>query len=260
MNLRPLGVCILGVCVLPIPTPSAQSQGVQSVPTPPPVVSAVGSEWFQRGAPVLFAGDLYYRAGARFHFDPGVMVPAGSLDGVPIYVDTSVQPYSEILIPVGGGLMQPYERRREGELAGTSGSHTPSFPTDRVPWEAERSTSSLGQLARPSPDEPAPGSQWTRERQDLSRVEEREADRDRRDLLEPPGRIETIRTPEDNRGIWITYEGQRWSIAGQAVPFDASRFRQIGEYHGFPVYAASGAEEVFIPAAPGMLAVYRKDR
>ncbi len=129
-------------CVSLVLMPSAVSAHaqVQSVPTLPPAVSAVGADWFARGAPVLFAGDLYYRAGARFHFDPNVMVPAGTLDGVTIYVDTSVQPYSEILVPIGGGLVQPYERRREGELAGTSGSHAPSFPTDRVPGEDARPT------------------------------------------------------------------------------------------------------------------------
>ena len=79
-----------------------------------------------------------------------------------------------------------------------------------------------------------------------------------RQRLEPPGHIETIRRPEDNRGIWIRYDGTRWN-ALEAVPFDPARHSRIGDYFGFPVYSSQGSTEIFIPAWPGMLTAYQKD-
>lgn len=229
---------------------------VYNLPTPPPAVSAADRDWYRQRLPILFAGDWYYPAGARYHFNPDVMVPVGTYDGLPLYADSTVEPYSELLVPVGGGLVQPYERRRTGQLAGTTGSRAPSLPVDVVPWGGL----DPGQAwpARPAPseqpeEEMAPRSaegNWPRP----------DEERAREQLLELPGRIETIREPEDNRGIWIVYEGQRWNIAGKAVPFDPGRFRQLGAYHGFPVFAAAGTDEIFIPAAAGMLAVYAKDK
>ena len=241
MLFRCVGGCVLVVLLLPV----ASAAQAYSVPTPEPTVSAVGRSWFDTREPILFAGDRYYPAGARYHFDPNLMVPAGAYDGIPVYVDTSVEAYSQILIPIGRGLVQPYERRRAGALAGTTGSHAPGFPVEIYPWESAAESQAW-------PAREAPPRQDTRE-------EQQEPERGPVDLLEPPGRIETVRGPEDNRGIWILYEGSRWNIAGKAVPFDASRFSKIGEYHNFPVYAARGTEEIFIPAAEGMLAVYAKD-
>lgn len=250
MLFRCVGACILAVVLLP----AVSSAQVYSLPTPAPQVSAAGRGWYEQRAPILFAGDRYYPAGARFHFDADVMVPAGNFDGIPIYVDASVEPYSQILVPIGGGLVQPYERRRAGAFAGTTGSHAPGFPVEIVPWEDQPEDQAwTGRQAPPAREAPveegvAPRRSWNQEE-----------DEARQQLLQPPGRIETVRAPEGNRGIWIQYEGQRWGISGRAVPFDAARFSKMGEYYGFPVFAARGSEEIYIPAARGMLAVYTKD-
>jgi len=226
-------------------TASAQTQWT---PSPAPSVSAADRTWYRERAPIQFAGDRYYPAGARTHFDPDAMVQTGSFDGIPLYADTTVEPFSEVLVPTGGGLLQPYQRRRTGDLAGTSGSRVSELPRDLVPWEeALQARQAITPLTAdqprgrwefiPAPAYPAPDEQPVRG-------------------PVTPGRMQTIREPEDNRGIWISYEGTRWSIAGPAVLFDAGRFSQIGSYHGFPVYATQGASELYIPAWPGMLAVY----
>jgi hypothetical protein len=253
MPLRRLLVASLGVVLVPL---AAYSQ-VYSTPTPRPQASAASREWFQDGRPILFAGDLYYPGGARYHFDAEVMVETGSYDGVPLYADTTATPYDEVLVPIGGGLVQPYQRRRVGGLAGTTGSHPPDYPVDIVPWENGSAQAPRGVAV---PFQPAPADVDEREARasqaDRAWQQDEEA---RQRLLQPPGRIQTILEPQDNRGIWITYEGQRWNAAGQAVASNASQFSRIGEYHGFPVFSTAGREEIFIPAAEGMLAAYVKD-
>jgi hypothetical protein len=242
---------LLAVAMLPADS-SAQ---IQSLPTAPPRLSATDRDWFQDRAPIEFAGDLYYPAGARVHFDPDVMVQTGSYDGVPLYSDTSVTPYSEVLVPAGDGQLQPYERRRAGYLAGTTGSHTPDFPVEIVPWEDSRDLGATDV-----------GQGWQDRHQPKSAGRRRAVPAPpeapvREDLLQQPGRIWTVVAPENNRGIWITYEGVRWASTGRAEPFDVARFSRIGDYFGFPVFSSRGTEEIFIPAVKGgMLAVYRKDK
>jgi hypothetical protein len=206
-------------------------------PTPKPSASAASRDWFQDRQPIFFAGDLYYPAGARYHFDPNVMVQTGDYDGIPLYADTTATPYDEVLVPIGGGLVQPYQRLRVGALSGTTGSHAPNV----------HSLAAQGGLTpprHPSPADVEPQVMRTRELDEETRQR----------LLQPPGRIQTVVAPLDNRGIWITYEGQRWNAAGETVANQPGRFSRIGEYFGFPVFSAAGREEIFLPAAHGLLA------
>jgi len=212
-------------------------------PTPRPAVSAASRDWFLDRQPVFFAGDLYYPAGARYHFDPNVMVQTGSYDGIPLYADITATPYDEVLVPIGGGLVQPYQRPRTGALAGTTGSRAPNVHSLAV----QRGT-------RTPPWQPAPADV------ESQTPATRELDAETRQrLLQPPGRIQTILVPQDNRGIWIVYEGQRWNAAGETVANQPSRFSRIGEYFGFPVFSTAGRQEIFLPAAHGRLAAYRKN-
>ena len=59
---------------------------------------------------IQFAGDLYYPAGAAVFFDGNTMVRSGHYNGVPLYTDTTLEPYSVVYVPLERGLMQPYER------------------------------------------------------------------------------------------------------------------------------------------------------
>ena len=99
-------------------------------PTPAPAITAENEGWYQRGEPIVFAGNLYYRAGAAIHFNPNEMVRSGAYEGVPLYTRTTIEPYSVVFVPIEGGRMQPYERPRSGELAGTSGSSVPVLPVE----------------------------------------------------------------------------------------------------------------------------------
>src|SRR5215210_5664131 len=93
----------------------------------PPTVTAENEAWYLSGGAVSFGGGVYYPAGAVIHFVRNEMVRTGFLGNTPVYARTTQEPGSIIYVPLAGGLMRPYERRRSGELAGTSGSSAPSF-------------------------------------------------------------------------------------------------------------------------------------
>src|SRR5262245_46448866 len=111
--------------------PTVGSAQVYSLPTQPPLVSAANTPWYASGDPVFFAGNFYYPTGPTVFFDGNVMVRSGIFQGVPLFTDTTLEPYSMIFLPVGGNVMRPYERLRNGELTGTVGSKLPSFPIRR---------------------------------------------------------------------------------------------------------------------------------
>src|SRR5688572_21192025 len=110
---------------------------VNSRPTEPPIVSAENDAWYRRGEPVVVSGEFYYAAGPIVFFNGDVMVRTAHYNGVPLYADTTLEPHSIVFVPVGRGMMQPYERVRAGDLAGTSGSRPPSFTgrSDRLARE-----------------------------------------------------------------------------------------------------------------------------
>ena len=58
------------------------------------------------------------------------MMQQGVYQGVPIYADVTLQPFSVVYVPITRSTMRAYERKREGDLAGTTGSRTPSFPVE----------------------------------------------------------------------------------------------------------------------------------
>jgi hypothetical protein len=111
---------------------------IQLVPTPPPLVVADLEPWYVEGRPITHAGNIYYPAGAQLHFNANEMVRSGFFQGVPLYTRTTLEPYSIVFVPLSGGLMQPYERRRAGDIAGTVGSTAPSFPVVLPAEEANR--------------------------------------------------------------------------------------------------------------------------
>jgi hypothetical protein len=229
-------------------------------PTPPPTVTAENESWYLSGAPITWNGNLYYPAGPITHFVRNEMVRAGTYGNVPIYIQTTREPGSIIYVPLAGGLVRPYERRRAGDLAGTVGSTAPSFV---VTLPAEETASGVLRAPAPPtgvpvgttgfiPTEPEP---------------------------EPPApapvpvgtagpttapvhtRIQTVKPPVGLNAVFIDFQGRRWFSAGPAVEFSADRFTQIGEYRGFPVYVRQGQPDViYIPllrGAPGLVAPYK---
>ena len=246
------------------------------LPTPPPQVTAAHEWWQYRNDPVFFEGDFYYPTGPTEYFDGNVMRRSGMYRGIPLYIDATLIPGSIVYVPIGGNVMRPYERRRSGDLAGTTGSRTPWFPIQRdvelsassgavgiqtppiaaldqpVVPEAVRvqvptpsavggtfsatGTFTTGGAAAPPP--PAVGGERPR-----------------------PNRVESVPPPQSNAGIWIEFNGGRWFSAGPAAPYFEDQFIKIGDYHEFPVYRQKNgpSNEIWVPAVvDGPLSRYRR--
>ena len=60
-----------------------------------------------------------------------------------------------IYVPIGGGLMQPYERPRTGDLAGTTGNRAPSSPVATSGPRARAATPYLRDPDRLFSEEPS---------------------------------------------------------------------------------------------------------
>jgi hypothetical protein len=135
------------------------------------------------------------------------MVQTGVFDRVPIYSDATLEPYSVVYVPVGRAIMRAYERRRDGELAGTSGSRTPTFPVAPVATfepPPERTAATAGT---------AVGSTlW------LPAAPEPVASRPTH------ARIESVPRPHATDGIWIQFNGAKWYSNGEAVAYSPTRF------------------------------------
>jgi hypothetical protein len=179
------------------------------------------------------------------------MVPIGSTGGVPLYADTTIEPHSIVFVPIGRGLVQPYERRRSGDLAGTTGSRAPSFPVDSV----SRGSGRLG--AQPTGSDAvgadAGGDAVVRATSGVVPSPE---------PVEPPrlsGALWAARRPVDSRGIWVPYEGHVWVSDGPAVAFDPTRFAETASYVTFPVYRVAGDDDrIYLPGIEGVVAPYRR--
>ena len=224
-------------------------------PTPKPIVTADNEVWYQAGVAITFAGNVYYPAGPIVHFNANEMVRSGHYQGIPLYTRTTIEPYSIVFVPLYGGLMQPYERRRAGDVADTAGSLTPSFPVVRsaeqsnmeyVPGagmvQAQAPPSRVGAIIDRTPieatDQPAPGGASVGTTGGETRV--------------PLGPLATAKRPEGLNGVFVEYENHRYFSNGPAREFDAKSFTRIGEYHGFAVYRREGdATTIYIPPLAG---------
>lgn len=241
---------------------SPASAQVQSRPTDPPLVTAANQPWYQSREPVPFAGELYYRAGSTLFFDGNTMVRSGYYNGVPLYMDTTIEPYSVILVPVRRGLVQPYERLRRGDLAGTTASRTPSFPVQATSdvYTMPEAPTAPTQLQEPigAVAALAPGAPMASAERPVGTTGPRPVER----VLPPePWQhkpVETLRKPENNHGLWVAYSGSKWVSAGAAVPLRSSEFRAVGTYAGFPVFVRVNEDRtIYLPTRAGLVAPYR---
>lgn len=208
-----------------------------------PIVTADNDDWFRLGQPLQFGGELYYPAGPDTFFDGNVMVRTGNYNGVPLYANATLEPYSVVFVPISRGLMRPYQRRaspiRELRAAGTSPTPAtvavapPTTPTTFVPVP-------VGTAGRDT----APAVVGT-----TGRV-----------LSQPAGgAVVTLRRPEGNDGLWIAYAGEKWVSAGPAIEVGSVPLSQVGDYVGFPVYMRAGRQDViYVPTRPGLMAPYRR--
>jgi hypothetical protein len=251
------------VCIVALAVPTVGNAQALMLPTPPPQVTALRAAWQLSGDPVFFEGDFYYPTGPTVYFDGNVMVRSGMFRGVPVFTDTTLEPYSMVFVPVGGTVMRPYERRRAGERAGTVGSRMPSFPIER---DVELSASAAGtgmQTPPRGPGEPPTMAEGERAVATGGTAVVTTPARPAAAIERPrSGRfLESVPPPRSNDGVWIPFDNARWYIAGTAVAFSADRFTPIGEYRGFPVYRDEHgrADEIFVPSIPGgPLVPYRR--
>ena len=236
---------VLTVAVL---LPNVGSAQVYQFRTPPPDVSAAAAAWQINSEPVMVGGLTYYPTRGFRVFDGQVMAQAGMFEGVPVYADMTIEPYSELYVPLGNGRMRVYERRRERELAGTTGSHVPTFPvaSPSVP-PSDRLVDTEGAVG-------TGGSSVPRAVSDSATLSIRT--RPRRTSI-----ITAVPHTNNASGVWLNFDGARWYSNGPAVSFSPDRFEPMGEYHGFPVYRdkISGSDEIWVSVVQdGPLAPYRK--
>ena len=239
------GIVVVGALMWGVAVTSAGAQVIDR-PTPRPTRTAVNEGWYVDREPIFVAGDYYYPAGASVFFDPETMVLTGFYGNVPLYWDTTLEPHSLVFVPVGRGLMQPYERRRAGDVVGTSGSRPPSFPVQK---DAE---AMLGQLDDYDPT--AGLSTFTPSRT----IHEPEAAVP--SALPGSGVVRTAREPRATEGVWVLFRNVRWFAAGKAVVFDPTAFERIGEYQTFPVFRSrvGGGDVIYIPSREGLVTPYTR--
>ena len=225
-------------------------------PTPVPYVTAENEGWYLAGEAVLYAGNVYYPTGPIVFFDSRQMVRSGDYGGIPLYSLTTIEPFSKVYVPIGSGLMKPYERRRSGELAGTSGSTTPSFPVVS-PYDPYAEVPLLAGIVRaPAPPvraEPIYGSVYVVPFDTVPAQPSEPVATTGRSIPDYPlGPLVSARKPEGLNGIFVEYRDRRWFSSGPAVELDTARFRRIGDYHGFPVYQlGDDGKTIYVMVAKG---------
>jgi hypothetical protein len=246
VHLAPL--LLAGIFALCSPAPL--SPQVIWQPQPAPLVTAEGETWFRLGEPIAFEGYVYYPAGARVFFDPNVMVRSGTFRGIPIYIDTTIEAYSRIFLPISGGLLQPYERRRTGDVAGTTGSRAPSFPVS-IAGEPSEEPATVGAAGSVEVTSPEPRATTTSGVSTTSN-----APRPQRHV------VEAGRRPKGLNEIYVSFSGYRWRVAGKAVPLSENALVMIGHSGHFPVYAPRGETAsprlIYIPSRLGLVAPYER--
>ena len=264
----------LSVAVLFPKTGNAQ---VYQFQTPPPEVTAAAADWQVNSEPVIVGGLVYYPTRSFRFFNGHVMAQIGIFERVPVYADTTLEPFSVLYVPVSRDRMREYERRRDRELAGTTGSRVPSFPVQSPSVQAlrEGTAGSVGTAAsiepaprlttldtgvplRPSPEPSAVGTAGTFEPRVASSVGVTSGPRR---APSRPRLAETAQRPSGANGVWLDFNGARWYADGAATSFSPDRFEPVGEYRGFPVYRdkAAAPNEIWVQVVKdGPLAPYAK--
>ncbi len=250
------------VVICAVATPAQIPSVSTQLPTPGPPVTAENEDWYLRGEPITFDGHFYYPSGPAVHFNRNEMTRSGFYRGIPLYSRTTIEPFSMMYVPIGGGLMQPYERPRFGEVAGTVGSLGSSFPvpmadTRRILTDAPQAPSAPTNLPNTianrtvgidaggtPPLGPAPvGTTGA-----VAEVPRAAATAGRAVVVPRPRGFETVLRPTGANDIYIEYNGIRWFSSGPPASIDRASLTLTGEHRGFPVYMRRGdPSTIFIP-------------
>jgi hypothetical protein len=263
--------------------PSAAGAQVTWQPAAPPLVTAENETWYRAGNAIEWNGELYYPAGAPEAFNRYQMVRSGSYRGIPLYTDTTLEPYSIVFVPIAGGRMQPYERPRTGMLAGSVGSRTSSFPTSTATEQSGAlgvtaegfvvqaaapptfaRAYDLGPGAEPEPISPAVPVVAGAIGRTPSATPATRAEITSARATATSGRVTTVTNgastaarPTGINNVWLTYNGRRWVSAGPAVGRDAT-FTRVGDYRGFPVYQRVGDSlTIYVPTTDDLIVPFK---
>jgi hypothetical protein len=263
---------ILATCLLALAASPAAAQMI-SRPTDAPTVSAVGQSWYELREPIVYAGEAYYPGGAAVFFNGNQMVRTGHFNGVPVYADATRDPYSVVYVPIGGGQLKPYERLRRGELAGSTGSTLPSFPTTLrpdspiQPMAATAPTNlpfSVGAVSAFTPEVTPPlvlvPAVATAAACSCDQAAPIAVPATAVIPPLPTDRVAvlSVRRPDNNDGVWIRFDGGTWVSTGMAEP-RTSAFTQVGEYAGFAVFRKpDGGDVIYLQSRDGVMAPYRR--
>ncbi len=227
-------------------------------PTPAPVVTADDRPWFRARDPIVFDGSLYYPTGAQIFFNRFDMIRSGYCDWVPLYIRTTLEPFSVLFVPVAGGLMQPYERRRS-PVPGTVGTPSPPFPVAVPASTVEPTLDDLRSvfyadrrvdgIESPVADVmPQPASSLGI----VGNVPSGPRTVATTGSVRPvrPAALRSAAKPQGLNGVFVEYAGRRWFSKGPAVSLDATAMIASGTHGAAPVYMKPGdATTIYIQVA-----------
>ncbi len=228
---------------------------------PVPVVTAESEPWYLAGEPITYEGYLFYPLGPLTAFNRNEMVRSGFYRGIPLYTRTTYEPWSVVYVPLAGGFMQPYIRRRSGEIGGTLGSIGPGLPVERA--DTSRALTSAPQAPGPptglmdtpvdrlvgaGPASPSGGSLGSLPPPPIGTAGTREASSGPMVVLLRPSPLVTAARPTGVNHAYVDFNQDRWYGSGPAVDLDGS-FRRIGEYYDLPVYMREDVDTIYVPVS-----------
>jgi hypothetical protein len=218
--MRRLVVSFIAVSALLLPRTSASE--IAQYGSPAPEVTAATAPWQVNDDYIVVQGLVYYPTRETRMFDSQVMTQIDVYEGVPVYADTTREPFTLVYVPLTRSNMRTYERADTPDTPVISGRGRAMPP---------RTAPTTGTIDRPLEIERESPADTTFRRRTF----------------------ESIPPPHDNSGVWISFNGRRWFSDGAAVVHMPNRFVQVGTYRGFPVYrdAWTADDRIWIPAVIG---------
>lgn len=210
---------------------TAPAQVIQ-LRAPAPEVTAADAAWQIAGEPIVVAGLVYNATRETRMFDGQVMTQIDVYQRVPVYADTSREPFTIVYVPISRDRVRAYEHAPASPFAAASGrSAAPVASSGSTAFAASEDARAVG-TAGAIVSSPVPSAAPSRPART---------------------RVESIPRPRGPNGIWVAFNGARWYSDGAATSYSPDRFTQVGEYRGFPVYRdrTSNRDEIWIPAVIG---------
>ena len=165
-------------------------------------VNAAASEWQINSEPIPVAGLVYTPTREYRLFDNNVMTQIGVYEGVPVFADVTLEPWSVVYVPVGGEKMRTYNRRRDAEVGATSGVGALAaigavgggMPTTVPVGGTVGTAGAVGTAGSSVPS-------YARDSAFVPSVER---------VRSPRPRVEPIPALRLSDGVWLQYLGRRW--------------------------------------------------